>query len=166
MMDIAQRKEQFSRAYVRAVAAVAGFSVATPEVDDESIDMALSGRSVEGVPCRPRIELQLKCTAGDVVRDDLIVYPLRRKNYDELRLTDLLVPRLLIVVHVPETEEEWLRHTEDELVMRRCGYWVSLRDEPETSNQSKVTVYLPRWNVFDVAGLRALMGRAARREPL
>jgi len=101
-----------------------------------------------------------------VIRDNTLVYPLKRKNYDELRLSDLLVPRLLVVVHVPESDEEWLRHSEDELALRRCGYWVSLRGEPETTNQTKVTVYLPRSNVLDVVGLRGLMGRASRKEPL
>lgn len=166
MMDLGQRKEQFSHAYVRAVASVAGYSASIPEVDDDSIDLVLAGRSVDGIPCRPRIELQLKCTSEDVVRADKIIYPLKRKNYDELKLTNLLVPRLLVVVHVPESEEEWLRHSEDELALRRCGYWVSLYGDPETTNQTKVTVYLPRTNVFDVVGLRGLMGRASRKEPL
>ncbi len=166
MMDHSQRKEQFSHAYVRAVASVAGFSVYRPDVDDDSIDMSLAGRSQIGTPCKPRIDLQLKCTSGNVVRDDQVVYPLKLKNYDELRDTGLLVPRLLVVVHVPGSEEEWLRHTEDELAMRRCGYWVSLWDKLETANTSKVTVYLPRTNVFDVAGLRSLMERSARKEPL
>jgi hypothetical protein len=95
-----------------------------------------------------------------------VVYPLKRKNYDELRLTGIHVPRLLVVVQIPESEEEWLRHNEDELALRRCGYWATLLGLPETVNTSRVTVRLPRVNVFDVAGLRSLMGRAARKEPL
>jgi hypothetical protein len=166
MMDLGQRKEQYSHAYIRAVASVAGFSAAIPEVDDDSVDLFLTGRSVSGIPCRPRIDLQLKCTSDNVIRDDKVIYPLKRKNYDELRISDLLVPRLLVVVHVPESEEEWLRHSEDEMAMRRCGYWASLRGEPETTNSTTVTVYLPRTNVFDVAGLCGLMERAARRETL
>lgn len=42
-----------------------------------------------------------------------VVYPLKRKNYDELRLTGIHVPRLLVVIQIPESEEEWLRHTEE-----------------------------------------------------
>jgi len=38
-VDLNQRKEQFSNAYVRAVASVAGFTLAKPEVDDDSIDL-------------------------------------------------------------------------------------------------------------------------------
>ena len=166
MMDTSQRKEQFSHAYVRAVASVAGFSISRPEVDYDSVDLTLSGTTVDGIPSRPRIDLQLKCTSEAIVRDDRVIYPLKRKNYDELTLTNILAPRLLVVVLIPKSEAERLRQTEDELVMRRCGYWVSLWGNPETTNQTKVTISLPRSNVFDVAGLRGLMGRAARKEPL
>ena len=127
-----------------------------------AVDLAIASRASG----RPRIELQLKCTSGNVVRGERLVYPLPRKNYDDLRATDLLVPRLLIVVLVPEAEDEWLRHSTDELSLRRCGYWVSLRGASETKNTSTVTVELPLANVWDVPGLRRLMERAARKEPL
>ncbi|WP_242037834.1 DUF4365 domain-containing protein [Tolypothrix sp. FACHB-123] len=35
-MDVNQQKEQFSNAYVRAVASIAGYSVYRPEVDDDN----------------------------------------------------------------------------------------------------------------------------------
>ena len=160
--------EQFSRSYVRAVACVAGYTIYEPEVDDDSVDMGIAGRSFDGLPRPPRIEIQLKCTAGNIIRGDKIAFVLRRKNYDELRLTheNIVVPRLLVVVHIPEAEEEWLRQTEDELSLRKCGYWVSLSGRPETSNRASVTVDLPRSNRFDVEHLRGLMGRASRKEPL
>ncbi len=166
-MELGQRKEQFSQAYVRAIASVAGFSAAIPGVDDDSVDLHLSSRSVDGLPLRPRLDLQLKCTTDGVIRDDQVVHRLKRKNYDELRITEFLVPRLLVVVLVPESEEEWVRHSEEELAIRRCGYWTSLMGMPESANKGdKVSVHLPRANVFDVAGLRGLMGRAGRGEPL
>ena len=166
MMDLSQRKEQFSHAYVRAVAAVAGFAVAIPEVDEDSIDMTLSGRGVNGLPLRPKLDIQLKCTSDDIIRGDQMVYPLKRKNHDEPRITEFLAPRLPVVVHVPRSEDEWLRRSEEELTMRRCGYWASLYGMAKTTNVSTVTIQLPRANVFDVAGLTGLMGRAARRETL
>jgi hypothetical protein len=166
MMDISQRKEQFSNAYVRAVASAAGFSVSTPNVDDDSVDMTLCARIVDGVASRPKIDVQLKCTSEDVLRHREVLYRLKRKNYDDLRLADLVAPRLLVVVLVPESDEEWLRQTEDELSLRRCAYWASLLGKPEATNTGRVTVRLPRDNVFGVAQLRGLMGRAARKEPL
>jgi len=168
MMHLSQRKEQFSRSYILAVCAAAGYSTYKPEVDDDSVDLGVSARAFEGNPCRPRIDMQIKCSADDNVRGDTVVFPLKRKNYDDLRLEaeHLCVPRILVVVRVPELEEEWLLQSEDELAMRRCGYWYSLCGLPDTENLSSVTLHIPRSNRFDVENLRALIGRASRKEPL
>jgi hypothetical protein len=91
---------------------------------------------------------------------------LKRKNYDDLRLVDPIVPRILVVVLVPMSESEWLRQTEHELSLRRCAYWTSLRGMEATTNRGKITIRLPRANVFSVEGLQELMRRAARREPI
>ena len=166
MMDLSQRKEQFSRVYVRAVATVAGFTIYVPEVDDDSIDLGIAGRVAHDTPRRPRIELQLKCTSVKVLRGDHVVYPLKLKNYDDLRLDDPIVPRMLVVVLVPGDESQWLRQTEEELCLRRCAYWRSLRGMGESRALAKVAIRLPRQNLFSVEGLQALMSRAGRREPL
>src|SRR5438094_226794 len=50
------QKEQFSRAYVRAVAAAAAVNTYTPEVDDDSVDMGFSARVVQGQVLRPKVE--------------------------------------------------------------------------------------------------------------
>jgi hypothetical protein len=90
MMDIGQKKEQFSQVYVRAIATAAGFSLYHPEVDDDSVDLTIAGRGGHGIPRPPRIEVQLKCTSKDRVRGQHLVYPLKRKNYDDLRQVDLV----------------------------------------------------------------------------
>ena len=58
-----------------------------------------------GFPCPPRVEIQLKCTS-DEMRRGQVVYHLKRKNYDDLSLSDLVVPRILVVVLVPRDESE------------------------------------------------------------
>jgi hypothetical protein len=164
-MELNLRKEQFSRVYVRAVATVAGYTIYEPEVDDDSVDLGIAGRAASGVPCPPRIECQLKCTSGRF-RGEEMVYRLKRKNYDDLRLDDLVVPRILVVLSVPHDESEWLRQTEAELSMRHCAYWVSLRGRSPSGGEGKVTVRIPRANQFTVACLCDLMRRAAHKEPL
>jgi len=172
MMDPSQQKEQWSQVYVRAIATIAGYSVYQPEVDDESVDMGLAGRRVGDVSCPPRIELQLKGTEegrSPSGHAEHVVYRLKRKNYDDLRYTaaQLIVPRLLVVVVVPRTLSEWHLQTEAGLTLRRCAYWVSLAGLAEsTVRGDKVTVRLPKANLFSVEGLRDLMGRAGRKEPL
>jgi hypothetical protein len=64
-MHIDQRKEQFSRAYVHAVASVAGFSLASPVVDDDSVDVIFCSRGKGGTLRAPRLEAQLKLVDRD-----------------------------------------------------------------------------------------------------
>ena len=75
-------------------------------------------------------------------------------------------PLLLIVVLVPDKVEDWLQQSESELCLKRCAYWVSLRGQPYCTNQTTVTVYLPRQNIFSVDALKTLMRRIASGEPI
>ncbi len=66
--------------------------------DDDSIDWTLSCR----LPRRPKIDVQMKTWTGDDCSSDPIRYPLKRKNYDDLILTDVLAPRILVLVTIPK----------------------------------------------------------------
>ena len=156
-MTLDEQKQQFSFAYVRAVAATAQIAVSKPETDDDSVDLLFQQRGGGGKVRSPRLEAQLKCTEIAIVHDDHIAYPIKIKNYEDLRSKDLLVPRILIVVTVPDNLNDWLNHSEGELAVRKCGYWVSLRGREETNNLANVTVHLPRINQFTVAGLHGIM---------
>jgi len=161
-VDDNDRKERFSLAYISAVAAHAGYQVVESRaIDKDSIDGQLVGD--EGR--RPRIEFQAKATAREVLRHDHVRFPLSIKNYDDLRL-ESRVPRLLIVVVLPTHDDDWLVHSEDELRVRHCGYWVSLAGRQATTNAASISVIIPRIQMFDTAQLSALMGRADRGEPL
>ncbi len=161
-MDLSQRKEQFSFAYVRAVGATAGFGVSEPSVDDDSIDLMIASRGSGGTVKRPRLELQVKCTEAEGLTDEAFSYPLKIKNYDDLRDPDVLVPRLLVVVRVPADPREWTDSSDTQLILRRCGYWVSLRGCEPSENTVTVSVSLRREDRFSVAGLGAIMERVAR----
>jgi hypothetical protein len=69
------------------------------------------------------------------------------------------VPRILVVVRVPEKLDDWLLQSEQELSLRHCGYWMSLRGMPDSTNETSVTVHVPRSQVFSVTALRDLMTR-------
>lgn len=153
-MDEALRKEQFSMAYVRVVAAGAGLQVVRPEVDDDSVDgviMADFGR-------RPRLEVQAKATSQDMFMGDYIHFPLKIKNYNDLRV-DAWHPRVLVVLIMPEDEADWLTQSPERLCLHHCAYWLTLRGRPPTSNTSTVTVQVPKANVFDSAQLADIMHR-------
>ena len=156
-MDLNAQKEQFSVAYVRAVAAVAGYNTGRLDVDDDSVDLTLAERGGRGTIRSPRLDLQLKCTEQAVLRPDRLAFELGLKNYDDLRPTDLATPRILVVVLVPADVDEWLDHSEQQLALRRCGYWVSLRGRSETPNAASVTIDIPRHQVFTPQAVTNLM---------
>src|SRR5687768_6686438 len=93
--DETWRMEQFSRAYVQAVACAAGFKLAESQVDDDSIDLTLVKRTVNTPVRSPKLDVQLKATHSECVVGDQVVFPLSIKNYNELRAENYLVPRIL-----------------------------------------------------------------------
>ncbi len=158
-MHVDQRKEQFSRAYVLAVAAAAGYAWYQPSVDDDSIDLGLAAKGGGSTIRSPRLELQLKCHAAETPAGSHFSHDLKIKNYEDLRDVSVQVPRLLVVVLVPEDVAAWMTATENELVLRRCGCWASLRGLPPTTNQTKVAVSIPRAQLFHPGSLQTMMER-------
>lgn len=158
MMHIDQCKEQFSIAHTRAVASAAGYSVAEPAVDDDSIDLMIAGRGGHGTLRSPRLEIQLKCTSKQsYLKPGYLHFPLSKKNYDDLQGIDFAVPRILVVMFVPDDRTNWLNQSQHELRMLHCSYWVSLRLSLPSTNKASITVHLPRTNMFTVDQLRAMM---------
>jgi len=157
-MNITQRQEQLSRAYVHAVASVAGCSISTPQVDDDSIDMQITSRIGGILYNSPQIDLQLKAPfKRNVFNLRSMSYPLSKKNYEDLR-KKVLVPRILVVVVLADSEDDWIHHTEEELVIRHCAYWVSLKNEVDLADiKPSATIRLHKNQILDVAGLQTLM---------
>ena len=156
-----QQMEQFSLAYIRAVAANAGCQVTRPEVDTDSVDgvlMASFGR-------RPRIDFQAKSTSQDVLSGNSLHFPLPVKNYEELR-ADTRTPRILIVLLMPQETDEWTTQTHQELCLRHCAYWLCLEGQDATQNTSSITIEIPTTNMFSTAQLETLMQKAERGESL
>jgi hypothetical protein len=161
-VDINQQKEQFSNVYLQAVTTVAGYSVYKPSVDDDSVDWGVAAKGATGPIRAPRLELQLKSTSSDIQDDKSIRYRLKLKNYDDLRMDDFAIPRILVVVLIPKTPEDWLTQSETKLCIRGCGYWISLRGMPETPNTNSVNVTIPKTNQFTVAALQSIMERISQ----
>jgi Domain of unknown function (DUF4365) len=97
------------------------------------------------------------CCCKYPFHNEIIRYPLEVKNYEELRLENPFVPRILIIILVPDSQEDWLHQSQQELSLRYCGYWASLRGLPPTQNQNTVTVQIPTQNIFNKDALKSLM---------
>lgn len=167
-MDINIRKEEFSYAYIYAVASAAGYScqIASRAMDIGGIDIVISGQEKEYSLYPPRLEVQVKSTSTSVIDNEFVRYPLKLKNYNELRKSKTLVPKILILILLPDNPKEWVNHSEAELCLRECGYWLSLKGKPQTRNVESVTVYLPRQQLFTVSAVKNLMEQVEARGQL
>jgi hypothetical protein len=160
------RQEAFSRAYIHAVASAAGFKYTDgPLPDDDNVDVTVTATGPMGLIRSPKVDIQAKCKLG-VPEGDPISYSLAVTDHEGLRHTDYSSPRILVVVFAPVEVGSWTEHTEESLLLRYCGYWLSLEGAAQSDNLANVTVRLPRKNVFSVAGLTELMGRIGRKEAL
>jgi hypothetical protein len=165
MLTRNHQQEALCRAYVQAVAALAGVATSTP-TPDYGIDLSLrrieqheNQRRDEGV----QLDLQLRSSTRAEVTDTEIKHDLDVRTYDLLRTTPP-VPRVLVLLVLPTEEQEWLSQSTEELIVRRCAYWLSLRRSDPTDSSSTIRVALPRSQVFSVEAVQDLLERIAQGE--
>jgi hypothetical protein len=164
-------ESELSYAYLHAVAAHAGMEckASTRHGDNNGIDATLTAWGPfegGGYFSEVTLNVQLKATTSQPVDDgaNLSYYLRGVTRYDDLRTETVATPRILIVLFLPEDAAQWLEHSSEQLALRRCAYWESLRGAPPTANESAVTVKLPKAQVFNAQGLKMLMTRLSRHD--
>ena len=171
MLSSQNIEAELSYAYLHAIAAKGGFSCtyADRHLDDAGVDATVreDGRRLDPASTLFSfdIQIQLKATFQEPIEQNgNFSYSLSVKRYDRLRSTKIASPRYLVVLYLPKDAEEWLSHTEDGLLTKKCAYWVSLRNAPDSNNPSYQTVYIPRSQKLGISELTDLMTRASKRE--
>jgi Domain of unknown function (DUF4365) len=114
-----------SLAYVQVVAAHSGYICGEPPGPDrDSVDAQI----MAGGAMRPKLDIQLKATVNLKRSDAGFSYPLKIKNYEDLRV-ETQTPRILVVLDLPEKKSDWIILSPDELILRKSAYWISLRGQ-------------------------------------
>ncbi len=154
-------ESELSVAYLQAIAAHNRFSCAiSPRtMDNNGIDATLHGLdSFGGLLTEITLHVQLKATVKEpAIQDGKISFFLDSiALYNKLRSTTVSVPKILVVLFLPKEQPEWLKHSPDELCIRKCAYWVSLKGAHESTNQSGVTVYIPESQALSPEELRRI----------
>jgi hypothetical protein len=158
-------ESELSYAYLHAVASRAGFecTISGRHSDGAGIDAVLRVRESFGVDSfltNFTIDVQLKATVEEpAFRAGKYSFPLDVEHYDRLRSTSHAAAFLLVVLFLPADAEAWLVHSEDQLIAKRCAYWVSLRGAPSSTNIESQTVYIPKGNCLSAESLRSLAAR-------
>ena len=156
-----ERMELLSKAYIRTIAGFCGYGVDIIETDHDSVDLIIS--SSAGV--RPKLDIQLKASGNIDDRRESFSYPLQIKNYNDLRI-EVINTRILVVFCMPKEQNEWIEHSVEHLLIRKCAYWASLKGKPVTSNTESVSVTIQTKNVMSPDGLRSLMEKIDRKETI
>lgn len=169
MLTRNQIEAELSLAYLQSVAAAVEFAVDVPRIDTDSVDAIISAKGkIDPTSLRqsPRIEVQLKASINARLNaDGNIPFDLTIKNYDDLR-ADTMLPRLLVLLALPQNQLEWLIHQPDKLILQKCSYFLNLKGYPASVNEGHQRVYVPIANVLTPVALRELMVKASKLEDL
>ena len=76
----------------------------------------------------------------------------------KLARTPVSVHKILVVMLVPRTQDDWLRASHDRLDLRHCCYWINLAGHPVTGRR-RTTVRIPTSRIFDDRALCEIMTR-------
>ena len=167
-MDKKKQMEQFSFAFLHAIAAQAGCNHSTPAVDDHSVDLKLSKNVSGHLLDDPEINIQMKSTYQDLQRcGDVLKYELHNmKNYNDLRKTNLQIQRILVLVRMPENPDDWIQYQDSHIELYRDAYWVSLKGLPEIQNKTGVIIDIPVSQRFNATELERMMNCIADGEEI
>lgn len=160
-------KEELSINYAHAVATEASFGFHEWRNDRDSVDVSIraKGKLVdEPETLSPGLDVQLKAEVEPDVEDGRVLHDLKVKNYEELRGGGYNLNRILVLLALPESPENWLDCGPEELIARRCCYWYSLRTLPEVDNQVTRRIKIPQEQRFTPEGLTEIMKTIARGE--
>lgn len=161
-------KAELSYAYLHSIASRAGLSceISNRHYDSAGVDAVLRARQrfrPDSIYTNFSVDVQLKATSQVLSCDerDRYSFALTIDHYNKLREVEVQSQRLLVVFILPEDDTQWIDHSEAGLTARRCAYWVSLWNAPESHNTGSQTIYLPRTNIFSPESLRTIMVRAS-----
>jgi hypothetical protein len=167
------KESELSYAYLHAVASKIGAScsVSSRSLDGNGVDASITGWGPfpnGGYLNEITINIQLKATKQQQVETDShISYFVKGiDRYNDLRAETVSVPRILVVLFLPDNPNDWLKINTTELILKKCAYWTSLRGADESKNGTGETIYLPKTQIFDTENLMTIFSNLSRKEIL
>lgn len=160
-----------SVAYVQAVAAAARVEANFATAHDYGIDgnfrqiVARGGRRVAtGFP----LDFQLKASKNWSETTGIVKYNLEAKNYNDMAERNAqpgAVPLVLILLCLPQSVEEWVQISPEQMILKRCCFWYRLTGAL-TDNKEKKVVAIPTSQLLDPQAVTTLLERTQKGELL
>jgi Domain of unknown function (DUF4365) len=143
--------DELATAYVQAVAAYAGVTIAISRADygiDGTLHHIVRARREKSpgykfIPEGFPVEFQLKGTTVALFRDDRVMYDLSVRNYNLIvERPTVAVPLFLFLVCFASDENNWIDLNDDQLVLKASAFWWKQSAEP-TKNTSTIRIEMP-----------------------
>ena len=155
-------EEALSRAYVTAVAGRAGFNLWGPSKDfgTDGTFREIQIQNGQRFESGWSLDFQLKASIQCTLEEGFLVYDLDADTYRHLltRTQNGGSPIVLIVMALPNDSTQWLTHSEEQLLVRRCCYWYFITGEWSENKQS-VRIRIPRAQQLTPENLKMLFAQ-------
>lgn len=149
-------KERLGHAVVELIATRAGCQVTQLNLDYKSIDILISPIG-DDLPMQ--IDAQLKTVTTLEKSGSFLKYYLKRRNYDHLRRSNVVNPRILIVADLHGSPDKWVICESDKIAFCNAVYWLDLYGLPDVSQKTVVPLHIPVANRLTANELVGLMQR-------
>ncbi|MFZ1885008.1 MAG: DUF4365 domain-containing protein [Rhodoplanes sp.] len=154
--------DELATAYVQAIAATAGATIAVSRLDygvDGTLKHILKhrGQYIEsGFP----VDFQLKGTRTASVRDGTLAYDLKVRNYNLLVERDrTATPYYLFLVCFDGDVNRWIVEETGRLILHANAYWWAQLGAPST-NQATVRIAIPLSQQLSVQAMQGILSSA------
>lgn len=163
-MDINAQKEEFSYGYLQLLGAKAGLEVTKSgrQTDNQKIDLHIIHAGKISNIYTPRFDAQVKCTHKENIDNKYFKYDLDIETYDRLRNIHHDVPIFLIVLLVPKDTNNWVKITQQESIIKKCAYYISLKGFPKSNNANTVRIKIPIVNLVTPPSLNGIITDIAK----
>lgn len=171
MLTDAHIMESLSRAYIQAVAGKAGLNVRIEQRLEFDYGIDGTFRPIKRIGTQlveSGFPLDFQVKASTIWQSDAthIIYDLEAKAYNKMvdRNSEIgTLPIILILFCLPQNSAEWLEHTEDFILLRKCCYWERLIGN-QTENTRAIRVRISRSQQLNSESLITLLDRAKQGE--
>lgn len=149
-------KERLGHAVVDMIATRAGCQATQPYTDYKSTDVLISPIA-DDLPMQ--VDAQIKAVTTLQLDGQFLKYKLKKRNYDHLRRTDLMIPRVLLVADLHQQSDNWVVCEADRVSFCKSVYWMDLHNFPDATQISDVPLRIPVANRLTAMELVGLLQR-------
>lgn len=163
--SVTSAMEILQNAYLHAVVAASRCSLGAP-TPDRFLDWTINHQSrAHIVDNEATLKVALKATQqidiSKLSRQADFSFTLKNEHLDYLSFVDPTISRILIVMTLPKTIDDWIAAEPNALTIRHCCYWVNL-EGASPRGRSETTVRVPTKQIFDAKALCEIMTRIGR----